>query len=125
MRILSFLLFISSFSFAQSQNSANLLIDRAPCTFEMTVEQLTSKKLNFKCEELFGNDSFGIENFRIKFRGKASIPVEGNTLNADSNILAKKLKAGDYVTIFHVENLIVDGNKSQEYKTLHIKIIEP
>ncbi len=125
MRILSFLLIISSFTLAQSQNSTNLLTERAPCTFEMTVEQLTAKKLNFKCDELFGNDSFGIENFRIKFRGSASIPVKGNTLNAKSHILAKKLKVGDFVTIFHVENLIVNGNKSQEYKTLDIKIIEP
>ena len=123
MRILTFLLFAMSFTFVQSQNSTNLLIDRAPCTFEMTVEELTAKQLNFKCSELFDNDSFGIENFRIKFRGTASIPVKGNILNAKSHILAKKLKAGDYVTIFHVENLLVNGNKSQEYKTLDIKII--
>lgn len=125
MRILFFFLFISSFTIAQSQNSTNLLVDRAPCTFEMTVEQLTAKELNFKCDELFNNNSFGIENFRIKFRGSASIPVKGNTLNAKSRVLAKKLKVGDYVSIFHVQNLIIDGNKSQEYKTLDIKIIEP
>ena len=125
MRILSFLLFISSFTLAQSQNSTNLLTEKAPCTFEMTVEQLTAKELNFKCEELFDNKSFGIEKFRIKFRGSASIPVKGNTLNAKSHIIAKKLKVGDYVTIFHVENLIVNGTKSQEFKTLNIKIIEP
>ena len=125
MRILTFLLFAMSFTFVQSQNSTNLLVDRAPCTFEMTVEELTTKQLNFKCSELFDNNSFGIENFKIKFRGTASIPVKGNTLNAKSHVLAKKLKAGDYVTIFQVANLIVNGNKSQEYKTLDIKIIEP
>jgi len=125
MRILSFLFFILSFTLAQSQNSTNLLTERAPCTFEMTIEQLTAKELNFKCDELFDNKSFGIENYRIKFRGSASIPVKGNTLNAKSHMLAKKLKVGDYVTIFHVENIIIDGNTSQEYKTLDIKIIEP
>ena len=90
MRILPILLFILSFTIAQSQNSRNLLIEKAPCTFEMTVEQLTAKELNFKCEELFDNKSFGIEKFRIKFIGSASIPVKGNTLNAKSLMKAKK-----------------------------------
>ena len=64
-----------------------------------------------------------VENFRIKFRGSASIPVKGNTLNAKSHKEAKSLKTGDFVTIFYIENLIINNQKSQEFKTISIKII--
>jgi len=114
-----------SVSFAQSQNSKNLLINRAPCTFEVTKEQLTANKLTLKCAKLFENKPFEIENFKIKFKDHPAIAVSGNSLNAKSHALAKKLKVGDYVTIFQIENIILNGRKSQEYKTLIIKIVRP
>ena len=125
MRILSILLIILNFSFAQSQSSKNLLIDKAPCTFEMTIAELTDNELNFKCDETYENQPFGIENFKIKFIRNASIFVSGNSLNGKSISLARKLKTGDYVTIFDIENININGKKSQEFKTLIIKIIKP
>jgi hypothetical protein len=125
MRFLIFLLFISSIASAQCNNSTSFPVNRAPCTFEITIEQLTAKELSFKCPELFNNESFRIENFNIKFESKPTINVKGNTLNAKSNILAKNLKVGDHVIIFRVKNIIINGNNSQEYNTLDIKIVEP
>ena len=125
MRFSSCLIFILIFSFAQSQSSENLLTNRAPCTFEITKDQLTANKLTLKCAALFENKPFEIENFKIKFKGHATIAVSGNSLNAKSHSLAKKLKVGDYVTIFQIENIILNGRKSQEYKTLIIKIVTP
>ena len=104
MRNLFFILFVSLVTLVQSQNSTNLITNQTPCTFEMTVEQLTAKELIFKCEDIFEAQAFTIENFRIKFRGSASIPVKGNTLNAKSHKEAKSLKTGDFVTIFYKSN---------------------
>ena len=73
-------------------------------------------------KEIYENQSFGIENFKIKFIRNASILVSGNSLNGKSISLARKLKTGDYVTIFDIENININGKKSQEFKTLVIKI---
>ena len=125
MRILLLLLTFTSLSFAQNEKSTNLLKDKAPCTFELTIDELISDDLKFRCSDIFENKAFGIENFTIKFRGHASIPVSGNSLNSKSEWLAKNLKIGDYVTIFHIENMIIDGEKSQDFKTIKIKIVKP
>ena len=98
-----------SFSFAQSQSSKK--------------NQLTTNKLTLKCAALFKNKPFDFENFKIKFKDYATIPVSGSSLNAKSYSLAKKLNVGDYVTIFQIENRILNGRKSHEHKTLIIKIV--
>jgi|GEM_PF-3619880 len=124
MRILLLLLTFSSFSFAQNEKITNLLTDTAPCTFELTIDELISDELKFECFEIFENKTFRIENFRIKFRGHASISISGNSLDMKSEKLAKNLKIGDSLTIFHIENMIVDGEKSQDFKTMNIKIVK-
>jgi len=124
MKILLLLLTFSSFSFAQNEESKNLLTDKAPCTFELTIGELISDELKFECSEVFENKAFRIENFRIKFREHASILVSGNSLDSKSKRLAKNLKVGDYVTVFYIENIIMNGEKSQDFKTLNLKIVE-
>jgi len=88
-----------SFSFAQSQSPPT---NKAPCSFEVTKNQLTANKLTLKCAALFKNKPFEFENFIIKFKDYATIPVSGSSLNVKSYSLAKKLNVGDYVTIFQI-----------------------
>ncbi|MFK7781657.1 hypothetical protein [Psychroserpens sp.] len=123
MRILFLLLTFSCFSFAQNENSKDLLNNNAPCTFELTIDQLVSNELSFNCTEVFGNKSFKIENFRIKFRDQPSIQVIGTALNFESKVIAENLKTGDVVHIFFIEHIILDNKKSQDFKTLKVKIV--
>lgn len=124
MKILFLLMSFSSLSFSQNENSKNLMTNNAPCTFEMTVDQLTSDKLNFNCPEVFQDKAFKIQNFKIKFIGYASIIISGNSLNFRSKKIAESLKVGDYVTIIEIEDIIIGKKVSQNYQTLIIKIIQ-
>ena len=124
MKMLLLLLTFTTLSFGQNVRSRDLLANKAPCVFEMNIEQLTSDKLTFKCSEVFENKPFGIQNFKIKFFGNPSIVVYGNSLNDESKGIVKNLKTGDYVTIYDVQNINVLSLDHKEYATLIIKIVD-
>lgn len=125
MKYLFFLfLTISTLSFAQNANSKTVEKNQKPCTIEMTINQLTSDDLNFKCAQLFKNKPFKIENFKIKFQGHPSVLVEGNILNDTAKELASTLKSGDVAYIFDIENVNSEKPKNKEYQSLMIKIID-
>jgi len=124
MRILFLLLFILNGSFSVNRNSLEPKIKRFPCTFQLSVNQLIDDDLSFQCDDVYGNKAFKIENFRILFKGQSSILVLGNSLNEKSKILAKNLKVGDFVTIFMVENIIIESEKFNDYSTILVKVIE-
>ena len=125
MRTIFILLFALSITIVKGQQSNNNLNSKAPCTIKITVAQLTNKDLYFKCKDSFKDNPFQIEGFRIKFEGSATINVKGKTLNGKAHSLARKLKAGDLVTIFDIKYIIVAGKKSQGFQSLVIQIIAP
>lgn len=124
MKILLLLLTFTTLSFGQSVKSRDLMANKAPCTFEMTIEQLTSDKLNFKCPEVFENKPFGIQNFKMKFPGKPTIAIDGNSLNDASKIIVKSLKTGDIITIYDIQNINILKLDNKEYNTLLVKIVD-
>ncbi|MGJ8593545.1 MAG: hypothetical protein ACSHXF_13420 [Aquaticitalea sp.] len=124
MKIIYFFLAFSTLSWSQNNDSKDLLSEAAPCIFQLTIERLTSDHLIFKCSEAFENNPFGIQDFKIKFRGYPTIHVQDTVLDFKSKQLACSLSVGDYVTIFDIENLIVENKKVQKFKTLSIQIIE-
>ena len=124
MKTLLLLLTFTTLSFGQNAKSRDLMDNKAPCIFEMNIEQLTSDKLNFKCSEVFENKPFGIQNFKIKFFGKPSMTIYGNSLNDESKIIAKNLKIGDIVTIYDIQKINILRLDNKEYNTLMIKIVD-
>ena len=124
MRILIVFLMLSTMSWAQNTASRDLMADKAPCVFEMTVEELTAYELYFTCDKTKTMRPFGIENFKIKFSGQRTIKVTGNMLDANARASAAKAKVGDQIFIFEIEHIVSSNNTLPHYKALVIKLIE-
>lgn len=124
MKTVLLLLFFTTLSFGQTAKSRDLMVDKAPCIFEMTIAQLTADKLAFKCPEVYDNKPFDIQNFKIKFMGKASIVIDGNALNEESKAIAKTLQPGNIVSLYDIQKINVLSLDNKTYKTLLIKIVE-
>lgn len=124
MKTLFFLLAFSTFSFAQKSKSADVVPDQKQCTVKMSIKQLTTQNLDFKCAESSNNKIFKVENFKIKFFGNPSIVVEGSSLNDAAKELASISKPGDHVYIFDVENDNSGKKESVKYTSVNIKLID-
>lgn len=125
MKIYIFLFVITSISFAQKTNQKDVLTKTAPCVFEMTIDDLKSKNLQFNCNSVFENKPFKINNFRLKIKGNASVLNYGNTLNPKGKALLRKLYPGNYITIFNIKNIVLQNKiLDNSFKSFKIKIIE-
>ncbi|MFC6267990.1 GldM family protein [Frigoriflavimonas asaccharolytica] len=124
MRTLLFLLVFSTLSFAQNTNSKTLQENTNSCKLEMTIKQLTSEELKFKCPQLMENKTFIIENFKIKFKGHPTILVAGNVLNDTAKELASTLQSGDTVIIFDIVGANKHAMKNEDYKSIMVQIID-
>ena len=124
MKLLFFFLALSTFSFSQNLSSKVIQNNQLPCTAEMSVKELTSDNLYFKCAETENSKSFTIKNFKIKFVGNPAMYVVGNTLNDASKEIAAHLKSGDFVLIFDIDSTTDEKGESLDYKTVSVKIKE-
>jgi hypothetical protein len=124
MKTLFLLLSFSTLSFAQNLTTKVMANSSTTCQIEMSVKQLTSDDLSFKCTDLLHNKPFKIENFKIKFRGHASVLVAGNVLNDTSKELARALNPGDMAYIYDIESITSEKLKNEDYKSLTIKIVD-
>jgi len=103
MKFLFFLLFTITVS--AQDNTKNIFANRAPCEFEMSKEDLTTKNITFHCDALFGNASFEIENFKLKIKNNSLIHIKGNRLSNNAKTLFKNLQSGDSVVFFDIKKL--------------------
>lgn len=124
MKTLFFLLAFSTFSFAQKAIAIPLPAIENQCTVKISVAQLTSKNLDFKCSESNKNEILKVENFKIKFKGNPTVAVQGSSLNDAAKELASISKAGDRVYIFDIENSNLGKKVTQKYSSIYISIID-
>ena len=124
MKTLFFLLAFSTFSFAQKAIAIPLPASENQCTVKISVKQLTSKSLDFKCSESNKNEILKVENFKIKFQGNPTVAVQGSSLNDAAKELASISQAGDHVYIFDVENDNLGKKDNVKYTSVYIKIID-